>query len=235
MIHAKHSRIHDFFIGRPVDRLMRCVFRSVRIMDQLPPGDGSILLIANHFSWWDGFIARFVNQRVFGRRMHVMMLEEELEKRPFLGRLGAFSIKKNSRDALQSVDYAIRMLHDDNNMVLLFPQGAFQSTHRYPLTFQTGWYRILKKAPDNTRLFFMATLSDFFQYKRPGLYIYLAEAPGLIGTGDTSGSEPGSAPASELFASATAAEKAYNAFLQDAIARQDQLAKRPGGPIGPTS
>ncbi len=78
------------------------------------------------------FIAQRVNNLVFKRKMHVMMLEEELHKRSFLRKLGAFSIRKNSLSALHSLKYATKILSKPKNLLLLFPQGSFQSAHRYP-------------------------------------------------------------------------------------------------------
>ncbi len=176
MIAAQHNAFIDFMVGRPVSLLMRCVFRSIRIHGQKCPAKGPVLLIANHFSWWDGFIAREVNTAVFKRRLHVMMLEEELSKRPFLRKMGAFSIRRKSRGALQSLNYAAALLDNPDHLLLLFPQGEFQTTHRYPLNFQNGWYRILEKAPQDTQIFFMACLSDFFRHQRPALDIYLRDA-----------------------------------------------------------
>lgn len=174
MIKAAHNRFYQLFFGFFIRLLMRIQFRKVSIHGSVKAEGKSLLVIGNHFSWWDGFFALVVREKVFGRKLHVMILEEELSKRPFLARIGAFSIKKNSRRAIESLNYAAELLNDPANMVLLFPQGRFQSHHQHPLSFEKGWLRIPQKAKGPFQVVFMAYLTDYFAHPRPELSIYLA-------------------------------------------------------------
>lgn len=133
-----------------------------------------------------------------------MMLEDQLKNRLFLSRLGAFSIKKNHRDAINSLNYASDLLNDPRNMVLLFPQGRFQSLHQHPVDFEKGWFRIMQKAPAHCRLVFMANLVDYFDHPKPTLTTWLQLAP------------------SDLPDNATI-QDAYNAFLKSAISQQNPV------------
>lgn len=203
MIKAKHSRFHILFFGFFIRLLMRIQFRKISIHGSVNARGKSLLVIGNHFSWWDGFFALVVRKKVFDRQLHVMILEEELARRPFLARMGAFSIKKNSRSAIESINYAAGLLDNPANMVLLFPQGKFQSHHQYPLTFEKGWLRIVQKATGPFQVVFMAYLTDYFAHPRPELSIYLAhfEPPPNFDNFDF--------------------EEAYNAFLQHCIQQQN--------------
>lgn len=176
MIKAEHHPFHDYFFGAYLWAHMRLAFRHIRIHNNFTDNGNPILLIGNHFSWWDGFFARHVNLKLFKRQLHVMMDEEQLAKRMFLRRLGAFSIKKNSRSAIESLNYAISVLEDSRNLLVLFPQGQFQSLHQHPLTFEKGWFRIIHKSQPNIQIVFMAALTDYFSSPRPGLDIYLESA-----------------------------------------------------------
>lgn len=54
----------------------------------------SVLLVGNHYSFWDALILYAVNTRLFKKKFHVMILEETLRKERFLKYAGAFSVKK---------------------------------------------------------------------------------------------------------------------------------------------
>ncbi|MFO7998147.1 MAG: lysophospholipid acyltransferase family protein [Bacteroidales bacterium] len=204
MIKARHHWFYERFFDATISYLMRSDFRDWVVVGDFNDTGGPVLMIGNHFSWWDGFFGRRLNQVVFRRRFHIMMLEKQLEQRMFLSRLGAFSIRKNSRDALESIQYATELLSDPNNLVLLFPQGKFQSQHQFPLTFDDGWFRILKQAPGNTQLIFMACLTDYFAGRKPALSIYLKHADRT------------------RFKSSEQIQQAYNDFLLDAIGQQNE-------------
>jgi 1-acyl-sn-glycerol-3-phosphate acyltransferase len=53
-----------------------------------------VLLLANHFSWWDGFLLYYINQKVFRKQFHVMVIEETVQKVGFFKYMGAFSVNK---------------------------------------------------------------------------------------------------------------------------------------------
>lgn len=173
MIKARHNHIISVFFDYLMRGWLHLAFRRIHIHNHVADQGGPILLVSNHFSWWDGFIARYVNIKTFGRKLFVMMLEEQLKSNAFLRKLGAFSIKKNSRSALDSLQYAGSVLKNRNHLLLLFPQGQFQSIHTQSLSFEKGWTRILLKASPGTQLVFMACMIDYFAHRRPTLNIYL--------------------------------------------------------------
>ncbi len=225
MIKAEHHPFYESFFGAYLWAHMRLAFRHIRIHNNFTDNGNPILLIGNHFSWWDGFFARHVNIKVFKRQLHVMMDEEQLTKRRFLRRLGAFSIKKNSRSAIESLNYAISVLEDSSNLLVLFPQGRFQSLHQHPLTFEKGWFRIIQKSQPNIQIVFMAALTDYFSSPRPGLDVYLESAANEIYTNNkkihkadyqkdriTDNDKSG-----QYLQEAKALEAAYNAFYKKAI------------------
>ena len=82
--------------------------------------DKSILLIANHFSFWDGLIIYCVNEKLLKKKYHVMVQKETVHKLTYLKFSGAFSITKNSKDIIESLNYASELLNDPQNLVLIF-------------------------------------------------------------------------------------------------------------------
>lgn len=229
MIKAAHHPLYEVFFGAYLWAHMRVAFRYIRIQNNYADTGKPVLLISNHFSWWDGFIARHVNNKVFKRQLHVMMEEEQLIKHMFLRRLGAFSIKKNSRSAIESLHYATSLLNDPGNLLLLFPQGRFQSLHRQILTFEKGWFRIIQGSPSDIEIVFMAILTDYFSSPRPGLDIYIESI-----TADTINkyaaalhSDPPDKEsaacnkAGDLAFDARSVESAYNGFYKQSIERHE--------------
>jgi 1-acyl-sn-glycerol-3-phosphate acyltransferase len=203
MIRAAHHRLYLWFFGTFIRLMMRMHFRKVSVHGSVKAEGKSLLLMGNHFSWWDGFFALHISKKVFKRKLYVMMLEDQLNERPFLRRMGAFSIKKNSRSAVESLQYASSLLADPGNVVLLFPQGKFQSHHQHPLSFEKGWLRIPQKAKGPFQVVFMAYLTDYFSNPRPELSIYLANF------------NPSDNYDNQDF------EDAYNAFLHHCIQQQN--------------
>lgn len=202
MIKADHHRFYEIFFDMYIGWKFRKGFQDHRIAGDTSDPGGPILMIGNHISWWDGFWARRMNQKTYKRRFHVMMLEEQLKHHLFLSRMGAYSIRKNHRDALNSLNYTIDLLQDKQNLVLLFPQGRFQSQYRHPVNFDKGWFRVLQNAPANTRVVFMANLIDYFNHPKPMLTTWLH-------------------PTETLFPDAESVERAYNIFLLDAMNQQN--------------
>lgn len=223
MITARHNKLYARCFDMMMETLLHRSFRRIHIHDNIT-GDGkSVLCVANHFSWWDGFIARYANRKTVNKKVFVMMLEDQLAKRPFLRKVGAFSIRKNTPSALESIQYASDVLRDPNHWLLLFPQGRFQSQHRFPLTFEKGWFRIAEKAPENTQVVFMASLPDYFEQRRPTLHIYLENAE-KFATDKPQDPERAAGKRGNPFPTPEAAEEAYNRFLQQAIDKQERQA-----------
>ena len=148
-------------------------FNRVELHHQVADRGLPILMLGNHTSWWDGFLAQYINLELFNRKVHIMMLEEQLEKRMFLNRTGAYSIRKGHRSALESLKYTAGLLSDPGNLVILFPQGKIHSILDHPVTFEPGWYRIFKDVARPVQVVFFITLFDFFSSRKPELHIYL--------------------------------------------------------------
>jgi hypothetical protein len=202
MIKANHSKLHYLLLNAYINFITKTDFRKVQITGQIQPDNRSILLITNHFSWWDGFFAWYVNERVFKKRYHVMMLEDELAKRMFFTRVGAFSVNLNSRSIIDSLNYCASILANPNNLLLMFPQGKLESMHKWEIKFQKGVERIVNMAP-NTRIVFAACLTDYYSNRRPSLTIALREFKGRPNVKDM--------------------EMAFNNHLQQSIFEQDKL------------
>ncbi len=177
MIKAKHFWLHHLFFRNYFRYILWKDFRKTEIHGEYRDKGLPLLLIGNHFSWWDGFFSYELNCRLFKRRFYLMMLEKQLRKIKFFRRLGAFSIDPGSRSVLESINYAGKLLEDNNNLLTLFPQGKLQSQYTDIINFQKGWFRILENAANPVHVLFMANLTDYFSHRKPSLYIYLEDYP----------------------------------------------------------
>ena len=172
MIKANHTYWGKLFFKYFAKIRLGSHFRSIEFIGSFDDRNLPILVISNHFTWWDGFIQLLLNEKFFHRKFHVMMLEEQLKRFMILNNGGCFSVKKNSREILESLQYSVDLLSDKQNIMLLFPQGELQSMHTDYFAFEAGLDYILKKRKNEIDIIFNVNLVDYFSFKKPGLSIY---------------------------------------------------------------
>lgn len=137
----------------------------------------SILLIANHFSFWDSLILYLVCGKLLKKKFYVMVREDTTVKFQYVKYGGAFSINKQSRDMLLSLDYAAELLDDPQNLVLIFPQGKLYSNFVNTIQFEKGITRIIEKAEGKFQILFAATFIQYLKHKKPTVTVYLKIKP----------------------------------------------------------
>jgi 1-acyl-sn-glycerol-3-phosphate acyltransferase len=201
IIKARHIQLFVRFFSFYSRTGLKHYFKNIEFICSADTVGRPVLLIGNHFSWWDGFIAYRLNDLSLHKVFNVMMLQEQLETRPFLNKVGAFSIKRGSRSVVESLQYASVLLHDDKNLVVVFPQGTITSIHRRPVRFEKGTERIIAGASDKLMILFYVALPDWFSEKKPGLTVRVIEY-------------------NARERSVTDLEEAYNMFLDECIASQ---------------
>lgn len=169
---------HNFFIVKFFDwyikRIIKTNFHEIKYPNDFAFDEKkAILFIPNHFSWWDGFFAYFLNLMIFKKRFHVMMLHEELRKRIIFSYIGAFSVTRKSELVQETLDYTCDLLKDPNNFVLIFPQGRLESNHKENVKFKRGLAFIVNNAEKNFQIIYSTVLIDYFEHKKPTAYVYL--------------------------------------------------------------
>lgn len=204
IIKARHIPFYVRFFSWYSANGLKRFFHRVDIECTVVTRGRPVLLIGNHFSWWDGFIAYRLNDLFLHKRFHIMMLEEQLAGRMFLNKAGAFSVKRGSRSVIESLSYASALLHERENMVVVYPQGTITSIHRRPVVFEKGTERIIAGAPADLMILFYVALPDWYSEKKPGLTIRVTEFAGA----DRSSEQ---------------IERAFNIFLNDSVSKQVPL------------
>lgn len=206
MILAKHQPIVVRFFRLFTYLKIKQHFNSVKIEGDIDVRKSSVLLIANHTGWWDGFWALFLSTNVFRKRYHFMMLESELRKRWIFSYSGGFSVAHGSRSSIDSLNYSADLLQVNSNLVLMFPQAKMHSIYNDNLYFERGVEYVLKKCDLKPKVVFLATLVDYFEHPKPDLYFYIGEYK------------------SEKL-DVKSIESAYNSFIQSKVELHKQMYK----------
>jgi len=175
MIKARHHFLIYPFFKLYTLCLLRKHFRRVSICGEFIEKGLPVLIIANHFSWWDGFWINYLNIKKLKRKYHFMMLEEQLQKNRILNYTGGYSIKKNSRCIIETLAYTSDLLTNAKNLVLLFPQGKIESIYADNFTFESGLSRVLKHLKNDVQLLFVANMVEYGSFTKPEVNIYLSE------------------------------------------------------------
>lgn len=173
MIKAKHTSFHTWFFRHYSRIMLRRYFSEIIIKGNPEISNEAVLLIGNHFSWWDGFIAKYINDTFFNHTFHVMMLEDELKDRMFLSKAGAYSIMKNSKSMIESLAYTKELLQNKQNLVTIYPQGKFYSVYHPSIDFEKGMLKQLLKGDADFQIVFYVALVDYFEKSKPKLTIGL--------------------------------------------------------------
>jgi len=203
IIKAKHNIFIDSFFRFFVIWKMKRSFHAFKIEKKVEDKNQPILLICNHISWWDGLWTLHINQQLYHRKYHFMMLEEQLQKNWFFKYTGGFPIRKNSKSIMESLNYTAELLADKKNMVLIFPQGEIGSMHDTTFVFEKGISKILQRTKNEIQVIFVANLVDYHSNVKPTLHAYMSDYSGNFETAEI--------------------QNAYNGFYQDCVSNQIKM------------
>jgi 1-acyl-sn-glycerol-3-phosphate acyltransferase len=93
MISRPRKRILANLFARYMYYRMRKTFNRLQVVNNFEPKPGhSVLLLCNHFGWWDGLWANYLAYWHLDRKSYIMMQDDHLQARMWLSHCGAFSI-----------------------------------------------------------------------------------------------------------------------------------------------
>ncbi|MGI4751747.1 MAG: 1-acyl-sn-glycerol-3-phosphate acyltransferase [Janthinobacterium lividum] len=151
-------------------------FRALKLYNQISiKPNHSILLLCNHFSWWDGFLTGYLVHFIFKKKIFTMIQEDQLQQQIWLRRLGSFSINRTSRDMLNSMQYAANQLDNFENAVVIFPQGSLQSNHCSEIKLERGISYLIKNIKGDCQIVYASVLIDYFESFKPTAYFHLMD------------------------------------------------------------
>ncbi|RZK42205.1 MAG: glycerol acyltransferase [Pedobacter sp.] len=175
--------------------------------NQITVNDGEALLVlANRFSWWDGFMLFQLNKKVFKKKFHVLVTSDDFERIRYIKYFGAFAPDKKGKDVIETFNYAGALLDNPKNMVLIFPQGDIRSSHVNRVGFEKGMLQVINASKKNFQLVFSVILTDYFNNKKPSAEAYLTKWE------------------TEEYMSLQLLKSEYNKHYNDSISKQTQKA-----------
>jgi 1-acyl-sn-glycerol-3-phosphate acyltransferase len=175
MILDKRSVWVQFIFKHYVYLRMRREFKLLQYNRvDIKPGH-SVLLLCNHFSWWDGFWAGWLTTKAIHRNFHIMMQHDHLEQREWLRYMGGFSIKKKAKDVVESLNYAAELLNNPDNMVTVFPQGELVSNHATDIHIERGIGQIVKRIKGDCQIIYYSAFVEYFESFKPSVYFHLLD------------------------------------------------------------
>jgi len=170
MIPQRSNRLIKTLLAPYLAYRLRKAFKVLKHDEvKVLPGH-SVLLLCNHFSWWDGFFAGFLTHTYLHRDFHIMMQEDHLQKRMFFNRVGGFSINRKSKEVVESLQYAAKLLDNPGNLVAVFPQGALESNHIDEINIERGIDYIVKKIKGDCQIIYYSAFVEYFESLKPSVY-----------------------------------------------------------------
>ncbi len=169
MIRAAKGGLLGWVLDGYVGWKFRSAFRGLWVRGQLPGGEGSRLVYANHSNWWDGFVLHQVG-RAAGWDAYCVMEEQNLERYRFLSRLGAFSIRRGEwASSLETLRYAGQLLRKPRAAVCLFPEGELRPFGEQPLRLERGVELLARVG--KVECVPLAIRYAFFEHERPDVLV----------------------------------------------------------------
>ncbi|MEO5911445.1 MAG: 1-acyl-sn-glycerol-3-phosphate acyltransferase [Pelobium sp.] len=126
----------------------------------------SYLLMCNHFSFGDGFLAYFLSFNAIYpafNDMNIMIMKKQLQKNPWLRYIGGFSIDPGKASVAESIAHAAEILSKPGNLLLFYPQGNLESQHVRTIEFQDGINQIIPKIKGDCQIIWSSNIVEYFE------------------------------------------------------------------------
>jgi 1-acyl-sn-glycerol-3-phosphate acyltransferase len=173
MIPARRVKLFSNWFAIYMRFRMRSYFNKLVVAPFTPKEGHSVLLLCNHFSWWDGLWGNYLAYWHLDRKLYIMMQEDHLRKRMLLNLFGGFSIDRTSREMIKSLQYAASLLNDKENLVVVFPQGQLISNHTTNIVVEKGIERLIKNIKGPCQIVYSCALIDYFESLKPSVFFHL--------------------------------------------------------------
>jgi hypothetical protein len=168
------------FLAFFLDILIKLRFKKMVIKGiDINPGH-SYILMCNHYSFWDGFLAYYLCNKVLWKkdgmkRLYIMSLKKQMEKNPWLQYVGSFSVDPRKLSLHESFTYAAEMLSEPGNLLLFYPQANLESSHIRHIFFEEGLYEIVTQIKGNCQLIWSSNIMEYFESLKPTVYFDLLD------------------------------------------------------------
>ena len=180
MIKDKPNKLAVWFLINVVERYLLSRFQKLSFHGDLKiDKQKASLVIMNHFSFNDGFVMLRLSRLILKKSFRIMVIEAQLKAIKIIRYIGCFSINKNSKSMIESLNYASELLKDPNNILGIYPQGEVYSMHLNRIHFESGLTHILKKSKDTSfQIIFVVCMLDYLDSFKPHARVYMEEYQG---------------------------------------------------------
>lgn len=166
------------FLFRILCWFLRKRFNKMPIAGVPVKPDHSYLLMCNHFSFWDGFLAVFLYRGLLAKAVgeenlkgiKIMVLKKQMEMNWWLKYFGCFSVEPGRASIGESLSYAAEILNTPGNVLLMYPQGNLESSHVRHIMFKEGIGEIVPKIVGNCQLLWSSNIPEYFESLKPSVY-----------------------------------------------------------------
>lgn len=174
MIKANHKKIARSIFTPYVDRLLKKNFSALYTVNKVPkiPDDHSLIITPNHISWWDGFFIDKIHRLCIPKKLHLMMLEDQLTRFWFFRFVGAFSINPGAgTGVVETVKYVRSLISDYNNSVIVYPQGEIEPYEKRPLKLKEGIRIFVGKGESRSKILPIGFKIQYYDKKFPAVIV----------------------------------------------------------------
>lgn len=142
--------------------------------------DTSYLLLCNHFSFWDGFLAAYLVKHTIGKKQKVntinfMSVKKQMQMNPWLRLMGSFSVSPGKISSGKSVAYAAEKLNKPGNVLVLYPQGNLESCHVRQIEMKDGINALIPQIKGDCQIIWSSNLVDFFESLKPSVTFHMLD------------------------------------------------------------
>lgn len=172
MIEAKHNSIARFIFNAYEFRILKKAFnRFILLNDEIKINKNqSVILLPNHFSWWDGFLVDFlIRNTIIDKKFNIIMLEEQLKRYWFFRLLGATGFNPNNPKSIVKLsNFISNILQYPDNVLVFYPQGVIQLFDS-DIAIKEGLSYLLKNVHKDVQIFYPFFKIQYFDNRLPDL------------------------------------------------------------------
>nr|WP_294897333.1 glycerol acyltransferase [uncultured Pedobacter sp.] len=142
--------------------------------------DTSYLLLCNHFSFWDGFLATYLVRNSIHKQcgikgLNFMSVKKQMQMNPWLKYTGSFSVEPGKISSGESVAYAAELLSKPGNVLVLYPQGNLESCHVRDIEMKDGINAIIPQIKGNCQIIWSSNLPEYFESLKTSVYFHMLD------------------------------------------------------------
>lgn len=154
-----------------------------------PPADLPVLYVANHSTWWDGFLMLRVHESLRAGPLFTVIEEGQLRRNPILRAAGGVGLDPGSLGSLKRLLRGLAAVRDEPGLgVSLFPQGKIHSSRRRPLGFRRGLEGVARALGAPT-VVPVAMHVEPLNRRRPTAFVLVGRPYVWVGSGGAAGAE----------------------------------------------